>query len=311
MTRRCRTPYWKSLALCSVLCLAAASCQREPLYELNEDMVLRLSLDLSLEDSTMIKKPTAPSFFKAVFYDHETHEKVSEMYCGRGGGQIYGVEPGRYDVLVYNYDTEYTRLMGENNFYTVMAYTEEAIARSQPAGRIIREPDHLLVARDTDFVIPYTTLKDTTIVIHQKLSTIMDSYSLRVDSLQGLENISSIQVYLTGHSPSNHIGPNQRSTEPVTLSIPCYVDLQNYCLYTEFCTFGKLPGIEGMAHLNIYVEGMGGEVYEFEEDITDQYLREDHHLRICVHGKIFPRQDSGFTPEVDEWKTEVTDIELF
>ena len=301
-----------SLALAVLLALASlvSSCRREPLHDMKSCLVLHLNVSLSHDDSTMIVKPKQPSLYKAVFYDPKTHDMVSEMYCGPEGGTVYGVRPGHYELLVYNYDTEYTRLKDEGNFNTACAYTERVNTKARGDDYVIQEPDHLLVARDSDVVVPYFTEQDSDFVIRAGLSTIMDSYSLRVDSLEGLENISGITVFLTGHSRSTLLGSGERSDKAATLRIPCGVNLREYCLYSEFCTFGKIPGSTGKAILNIYAQGYDGEVYSFEEDITEQYLNPDHRLRVVVHGKIHPKQDSGFEPRVDNWNTEIKDIPL-
>lgn len=321
MSRHCLyAAAWMAAAL-----VALCACRREPLYERVDNVELRLDVDLALDDPVMWKKPTQPTLFRALFYDPVTHEKVGDMHCGPDGGRVYGVQPGRsYDVLVYNDDFEYTRIRDDANFNTILAYTDPVDAdakekyRSEVRGDgskatdpiIVREPDHLLVARNPNLQIPYLSDRDTTFTIHAKLSTILDSYYIQVDSLKGLENISTVGIYLSGHSSSNRIGPNVRSHEAVTLYFPCYVDLARYCLRTTFNTFGKLPYIDGDAKVQIVVMGDGGRIYNFDQDITEQYNNPDHRLILTVHGTIEPREQGGFVPEVHEWEEEEDYIDI-
>ena len=106
-----------SLALAVLLALASlvSSCRREPLHDMKSCLVLHLNVSLSYDDSTMIVKPKQPSLYKAVFYDPKTHDMVSEMYCGPEGGTVYGVRPGHYELLVYNYYSYMMASMYANN----------------------------------------------------------------------------------------------------------------------------------------------------------------------------------------------------
>lgn len=301
-----------ALSLIVSLCtLASVSCRREPLHEMADHIELRFDISLSEQDSAMWVKPTAPHLMKVIFYDTETRDRVAEMYCGPSGGSVYGLLPEHsYDMIAYNYDVENTLLEHEENFNLMLAYTK-SLPSTGDNTNIISEPEHLLVGRKTGIVIPFLAVEDTTYVIETHVSTILDSYSIRIDSIKGLENASSVDLYLTGHSRSNTVGPDLRSDVSSTLHIgTCRPDPTYTYLYAEFCTFGKIAGETGLARLSVVVTGAGGTTYYFEQDITEQYLRPDHRLLLNIRGEIKPREQGGFMPRVDDWNPKIEDITL-
>lgn len=309
MSNSFRTIFTAMLSF-AVLVPALDSCKRLPLYDMVDNVEIRFDFDLSENDPAMHKKPSMPSLMKVIFYETETHERVSEMYCNAGGGKVAGLLPGTYDMVAYSYDTEITEVSEEQNFTTIKAFTSAISMDTDSLGTVIREPDHLVAGRIQSLEIPYLTEEDATYVIRAECATILDSYTLQVDSLKGLENITSVDVYLTGHSGYNHIGPLERSDEPVSLHVPCGVDLENQRLYTKFNTFGKIPGVDGMAILHILVTGAGGRTYDFSDDITEQYLNPAHEIKLWFKGEIKPREQSGFDPSVGDWDEENIDIGL-
>lgn len=291
-----------------LLAFTAISCKRDPLHELDDRLEIRFNFDLSEDDPAMHVKPRKPTLMTVSFYRPKDHSLVKSYHFRPEGGKIIGLEPGTYDILAYGSNTEYTQVKFTDNLDDILACTYEVKAVSDTLGRTIREPDHLLTGILQEYNIPYRSTEDTTFVITADVATIMDSYYLQVDSLKGLENINSVDVYLMGHAEDNHIGQGKRGEEPVTLHIPCRVDLDKYCLCSSFCTFGKIPGSVGKAYLHIIVTGAGGRTYDFEEDITEQYNNPSHILNLCFHGEIKPREQSGFEPKVDQWDDDVTDI---
>lgn len=309
MSNRFRTRV-PAILLIAALLPGLNSCKRLPLYDMVDNVEVRFDFDLSENDPAMHKKPAMPSLMKVIFYDPQTHDRVNEMYCNAGGGKVAGLMPGKYDMVAFNYDTEITEVSGEEFFTTIKAYTSSVRMDTNTLGTVIREPDHLVAGRIQSLEIPYLTEEDATYVIRTQCTTIMDSYTLQVDSLKGLENITSVDVYLTGHSGCNHFGLDERSGEPVSLHIPCGVDLQNQRLFTKFNTFGKIPGIGGKAILHILVTGAGGRTYDFSDDITEQYQNPAHEIKLWFKGEIKPREQSGFDPSVGDWDDETIDIGL-
>lgn len=297
-------------AMVVALFLGLSACHREPIYKESKKVEVHFEFDLSENDTAMHVKPRKPSLMRVIFYDPVTHKKVTSLDCSDKGGKVYGLEGGVYDMLAYNNTTEYTEIKNEDNFDNITAFTSQIPMKTDTLGVVVREPDHLLVGRLLSVWVPHHSEEDTTVVLLAKMKTVMDSYYLQIDSLQGLENISSVDVYLTNHSGYNNIGPDRRSTTASTLHLTCGVDLERKCLCTRFCTFGKLPGRVGKAILHITVTGPGGRTYDFEEDITEQYENPSHILRLVWKEIIRPKQESGFEPRVDEWDPEVIDIPI-
>lgn len=287
------------------------SCRRDPILTREDKLEIRFNFDLSENDPAMHRKPVKPSLMTVGFYNPEDGRIVRTCHFNAEGGKILGLEPGTYDILCYNANTEYTQVLFPENYNDALACTYELESPADSLGTVIREPDHLLVGRLPGYTIPYLSTDDETHIITADVSTILDSYYLQVDSLKGLENINSVEVYLLGHSRDNRISSDTRGKDDVTLYIPCKVDFDKYCLCSTFCTFGKIPESVGKAYLHIVVTGAGGRTYDFEDDITEQYNDPSHILKLCFHGEIKPREQSGFDPKVNDWDDDITYINLY
>ena len=322
--------------------LSLASCYREPIYKPLKNVRIQFKLDLSVNDSAQWVKPDpeGPSLIKVNFYNPQTHKLEGFMYTTRKGGPISGVGAGTYDIVAFNDDCEYTRITGESSRLTLQAYTDKIAtkiksknknkakgegnetkegtkdATTKDGGDIdestaITMPDHLLVAREMAVEIPEVSTKDTALVIEASMKTIIESYLVRIDSLHGIENINTVDLYLSGHAMGNFFGQGKRAETPVILHVPCVVDLADYCIRAKATTFGKIMETSGWAKLHLVVGGADGSVYDFEKDITQHYLRTDHYLHFFISGDIKSRGQSGFRPQVQEWEeTERMDIDL-
>ena len=297
--------------LCMLPCILSvvSGCHRDPIYHLAEKVEVRFNFDLSEEDPAMHVKPKMPSLMQVAFYDVSNYRLALSSPCSSTGGR-FAVGPGEYYLVCYSDNQEYTEVSGQDTFDHLYAFTSTEKMDTDTLGTVIREPDHLLAGRRIPVKVPFIASEDTTFVIHVDVSTIMESYYIQVDSLKGLENISESDIYLTGHSAGNYLGYGERSKEERTLHFKGKVDFANKCLCAKFCTFGKLPGVSGGATIRIVVTGAGGRTYDFHEDITSQYARKDHILKLVWNEVIKPRSEGGFDPSVEEWDPEVTDVDV-
>ena len=316
----------------SVACaLLLWSCTREPIHRPLPNVRISFRVDLSLKDSTQWVKPDTlgPSLLKTNFYNHQTHKLEGYMYSTKEGGVVSGVGAGTYDVIVFNDDAQFTRISGEDDFNTIMARTDKVAtkirSRSKTADQskaddggnvdesvAIAMPDHLFVGRAISVTIPeFLQDKDTLMTINAELKTIIQSYKIEIDGIKGLENVNGADLYLCGHSAGYFLGQAKVSDEEAILHVPCQVDLLRNCIKASCTTFGKLAEAGGLARVHLVVDGADGTVYDFETDISEQYLRPDHILKFHLDAEITSRDASTFRPEVEEWDRDITNISIY
>ena len=311
---------------------AASSCKRVPLYDASSgiylELELKLNLDMTVSDTIDLgANPqyynkvhlTAPSRLAACFYDVNTHQMVAKEYVGPTGGYIQSVPAGTYDIMVYELGTLVTRTASDDVRGQLRAHTNDisqsvtGVFRSSTSDPVISEPDHLLVARKADVVIPDHADIDETIVIHADGKSIVETYSFIVKNITGIENLSSVQALITGQASSRFLWDGHNPTAPVGLLTTSVADRTRKCLYGVYNTFGQ---IAGQVILNILVTTTTGEELVYPVDITDQVTdpdNTDHKITVTDTIKIIPQGGSsqeGYSPTVNEWDPEVIDIPI-
>lgn len=309
------------LAAVSIL----GSCAREPIQRPLKDVQIQFRIDLSLNDSTQWVKPDTlgPSLIKVNFYNPQSGKMEGTMYTTRKGGNVTGVTAGTYDIVVFSDDAQYTRIVGEEDFNTLMANTDKVKSKVKAKAKAdgddapeadesvaIVMPDHLFVGRARGVVIPEVMEKDTALVIPMDMKTIIESYKIEIDGIKGLENVNTADLYLAGHAAGRYLGRDTLSEELAILHVPCYVALADSLVKATCTTFGKIMTAESLAKLHLVLSGADGSVYDLETDIKDQYLRPDHILKFHLDADIKSRESSTFQPEVEEWDSDITNIEI-
>ena len=291
-----------SLAYAAILLAsvtALGSCKREPLHEPFSNYYLQL--EPSFEAIHI--KPKSPTMYEAVFYDKITHKEAGQSYLGANGGYIYDVAPGIYELLVYSFDSGNTTVSGLREYTGALASTErykEGDTLSYNA------PDHLLVASDPNFEIPFIVDRKEPEILYAYPKTIMDTWCVVIDGIEGLENAVSMDIYITGQSASNNFGTNTLSTTARTIHFPAAVDTHEDLIYTPFCTFGKLPDRRSM--LRLVIQDPNQRTFICYGDVTPQFDDPEntgHWLRLHFDLKIEPKKDGGMQPVVEPWNDNV------
>lgn len=311
---------------------AVSSCERMPLYDLEQQAVyllltLRLDLDIEIDldvdvDVDVEKTIRIPEHNKVLFYGIEDGRLRFTEFVDSTGGAI-STPAGEYDMVVYSFGTEYVQIRGEGDINTLEAFTSDitatklpslrACTRSstdEPQGPIIYPPDHLLVASER-VQIPRMTNVVQNVVLRAMASTIVETYSFEVNTVVGAEYIESCEAFVTNQARSSFFGRGEVGSDPATLSFPVGVDRKKGCLYTTFNTFGKLPG-ESRSYLHIIVRDTGGEEHYINEDITDQFGDPEHHIVIDEPVEIPQPQThgGGIAPTVKPWDEETHDVPI-
>ena len=311
----------------------SAGCQRRPLDEASDGLSLNLPLNVEVKD--LEKGIAEAELMRVLLYGAESLEFVSDGYVLPDGGYINAL-PGKYKMVVYNFDTERTRIRGDRGVVELEAYTNDIpnatrtnlltklrastkadFVAPSSTERIVYEPDHFLVAREDVEILHRTGTQE----LHATASSIVESYYLGV-SLQNSKYIASAQALLSGQAESNKFGFEGGMSKN---SVILYFDMKagvnekygTEVLQTTFNTFGKLPNEESRLWLTIVVTTTTGEIITWQDDITDKfvdnkdkyiYLEEDPNNPIVVPVPPPSSEGGGFQPEVDEWDTIYEDI---
>lgn len=322
--------------------LAAASCKRVPLHDSSSgiylELQLKLDLDLTVSDTiNLIKYPeyynkvhlTAPARLAACFYDVKTHRLVVKEYVGPTGGYIQSVPAGTYDILVYELGTIVTQTVDDDMRGQLKAMTSDITSSVSSGFRgsqtrassnahlntnpVISEPDHILVARLADVVIPEHADIDETIVIHADGSSMVETYSFIIRNVTGLENVRSVQAMLTGQASSRYLWDGHNPAAPVNLLTTAAMDRSRNCVYGLYNTFGQ---ISAQIYLNILVTTTTGEELVYPVNVTDQVTdpdNTDHKITVTDTIKVTPSGEGaseGYTPVVKEWDDEIIAVPI-
>jgi len=320
--------------------VAIAACERRPLEDMLEKIMIKVTIDLDgvsnvtcdiYNDQVQIPN-TNTDMLRVMVYDRDKGSLVAQSfisdktYDAEGHQVISGtlnIGYGNYDFLVYNFDTPATLIKDETNENSILAYTSgipsSAAARyiggSSYSGAINYQPDHLMVSRDKDYRISahyeMTTVETTAY-------TVIDSYYIQIH-VEGLQYVSSATAVISGLSPSNLIGPNERTTSPA-VAIP--VDLikstdkniageNKDVLCAVFNTFGKLEDSSSDLIVTFNVVDTNGNLLTKEINLNSVFQTKDavdHHWLLIDETWIIddptPAKpvDGGFQPLVDDWE---------
>ena len=312
--------------------LLLCSCQYKDLcydhnhgenYNLALLLELKLELDVNVEVSvethTKIEKP---DYMKVMFYNPQAGTLTNNDIVDADGG-LLNISPDVYDMLVYSFGTEWTQIRGEGNINTLEAFTSDITAtkasvlraftragEEEPQGPIIYTPDHLLVARERVVVPPFSE-EERIITLTANAKTVIETYGFQLTNIKGIENIASVEAFVTNQARSTFFGRGEKSTEPATIYFPIEVNPSEGYIHTSFNTFGKLPG-ESRSFLHIMIRNTEGEEVKVSVDITDQFEKEDHEIIIDEEIDVpAPEGGSGgIAPTVDPWEEENHDVPI-
>ena len=332
-------------ALLLVCTLLAGACQRRPFSSRNTGVNLVLKINTRIVNQVDV---ALPANMRVGMYNPDNHSLGYADFVGPEGGYI-SPEPGTYDILVYNFETESTILRGEDDFLKAEAYTNEispylkgqirplleqrrklrqerlaASSVSETAAtddeeRVVYEPDHLFVGRVKGQDIPRLLLEegDREIVIEVDATSIVETWKIEIRGVQGAEYISSISAIISGQAASTYLYSGEDSDESVSV----YFTMQTNRARTSdegmimgsFNTFGKKPGVESELSLDVSITDSGGNTYDLHYDITSDF--QDNPERVIIIEddiRIDPPSSGGggFDPSVEDWDNVTSDIEL-
>lgn len=288
-----------SLAYSAILLVAAAlasdSCKREPIHEPFSNYYLVLEGDYK----DLHIDPAVPSMYEAVFYDPVTHNEVGQSYLGTNGGYIYDLPAGTYEMIVYSLNSGTTKITGLKRYLDGHAYTDRYTESDTLS---YYSPDHLMVARDPQFEIPFLYDRDDVEYIYAYPKSIAKSWCVVIDGIKNLTNAAAIDIYITGQSSSKVLSTEELSDNVNTIHFSGKIDKEKNVIYTPFCTFGKLAGKHST--LRLAIKDPNNRTIVCHADVTDQFedpQNTDRYIRAHFEIEIDPKKDGGMMPDVEEW----------
>lgn len=337
-----------ALLLAAVLLLGSA-CERRPLEDPGYGAEIKIAVDINAIcnvscDVYNTKVPIPPiekEVMRVLFY-HPTEDRlITEAFVSEHGindqGEEYiggsiSIVPGKYRIIIYAFGTESTIVADYDSFEHSKAYTDP-LSESQMAklklklkswddqsGKLLYQPDHLLVARSFEENIPYHA---GTYTIHTEASSLVESYYLQV-KVDGLEYVSSAQAILTGMSPSAQLASAQMDTDnPSAIYVPLFKSDDNGdpVICNVFNTFGRIPQSDNELYVTFDIHTVDGRAISRSFNISDLFLSQeciDHHwLLLEEHIVVDPPPPGppsggggGFDPAVEDWDEEHRDITI-
>lgn len=307
---------------CILLACLADSCRRRPLTTLDSNVTVNIEIEKDIVNYTVEEDP---SMMRVMFFGNEKGDLASQAFLPADGGTV-NIVPGKtYHVLTYNFDTESTIVGSEHDFNGIYATTNEIPEsyRSRLRSRasryddelIVYEPDHHFVARLTDIYIPARSYDAPPFVIDLYAETIVETWKVYIDRLQGLEWTASIAGVISGLSLSNTLASDEESEEIASVFFETFNIEPDGRLEIIFNTFGRNP--EEKQVLSLVVTDTGGKGHEFNFDVTDQFEDNPEQI-ICIKtaDMVIDEPDitgdggGGLAPEVDEWDDIIIDIPI-
>lgn len=355
----------------AVAVLFAAACTRRPLEDPSEvvrikvdvnvkavtnvNANIRNSVHLYGTNTTLWDEKLSqlePELMRVLVYDPVTDKLLAQSFISNTevneqGERVFsgnlGISYGNYNFLVYNFDTPTTQVSAENTESGILAYTDEISSSMRTrflytktdenpvddyAGVTIRyEPEHLLVGNERDVRI---SPHDTMVVIHTEANTVIDTYYLQV-RVTGMQFASSATAVISGLSPSNHIGLNERTLDPSSAVV--FEMQKGYdeslsgdnkdILCAVFNTFGKIEKATSELFVTFNVFDVAGNLLQYKANLDrvfDTELAHKYNWLIVDEGTLVidipnpgnnqSSSSGGFQPQVDDWDEETGEIIL-
>ena len=308
----------------AMVALLSVACERRPI----EEQYLKVYLDLHIDRDVINYnvEDNEPGLMRVAFFDSDTGDYLSHDFVSDKGGYIFAPY-GDVDMVVYNVESGETRIRNYYVWSDIEAYTNdigdqqrslfmrylESREDTRPSyERIYVTPDHLFVARENRIHIPQHIQQDV-FIISTTARSVVESWTVEIDGVNGIEWVSSVSMMLSGQVGSNYITTNTRSDESVAIYFDAVGTMRNgKVMNTRFETFGREKTSGDAALLSILFTDIQGHPYMYNFDVSAQ-MENNPEQHIVIKGDINipkPEVGGGFKPEVDDWKEYEYDIDI-
>lgn len=345
---------WIASVLTSVILSGMfTSCEHRPLEDPYNGHYIRVYVDEQIKNVTYgfynesRKRPEykRPTVLRVVLSDPLTNQIIAERYLQSTGEDERGyyidglisAEAGDYNLMIYNFGTERTKLRRENYFYEAQVYTlpipEQYHQYFPSLGAEIDKnsvrycPDHLFLATSEPITVSKSINVDTLRTADGDFFTagsVVKSYYMQVQ-IRGFQYVTTAVSLLSGMAGTTTLHDRSMlSTDPVSVFFDMeYTDVRRAkneekdlaTLYTTFNTFGKLPEEDNIYTLHFEFTRSDGSTQVETIDITSMFsdplvINEQWILLEKEIDIIPPIGGGGMTPGVDDWGDIWSDIQL-
>lgn len=292
-----RIKYIVMCMVAAIVALSFTSCEHKDLCYQHPHGI-KLEVEFNWENA-----PEAAPGGMCLFFYPEDGGKPRRFDVAKDGGNVY-LEVGKYNVVIYNNDSEYVRY-SYSNYFDHMLYTRESgilepIGRGRRSNGIPRPPDtsdeSVRLAPDmmwgcsamnievTDFGAKYThevigsDKKEPQLQIDavDKFKFIfypeelMCRYTYEVINLKNIEYVYEVCGLLTGMSGTYTLATGEIGADCVSLPVEAFKDSKAQIINGEFHTFGHRPDVDKKHYMMMYFCYSDSMIYPFYWDLTDQ-----------------------------------------
>ena len=133
-----------------------------------------------------------PEGMRVIFYPKSEEGRKVESYLSVEGGEVK-VPPGRYDMVIYNYNTESVLIRNDEAYETIEAYTDyyKGLETSE---KMVWSPDPLYVVSMNDMRIEKS---EDVLLMEFQPKLVVKNYSFEI-KVKGLKNVASIVCNVDG-----------------------------------------------------------------------------------------------------------------
>ena len=296
-------------AVC-VTAILATGCRKDLYYEEGGD-THKVQINITWPSGI-----TSPEGARAIFYP-----------LGGGTPLIYNLSPsggevsvpaGRYNVVLFNNDTEYVKLYNDGKDSTLEARTTALVKATKgtafPSEDIVNMPDMFYSCKADSFNVTAGTSDD---VLNASPVARVKSFRVRVfvSGTAGMSGVSSAEGYISNAYGSYFPGMEKYPAAGAIIPFG-FSDMESDHMDAPVRTFGVLPSSAGnIQMLRLAVTLTDGTVSTYEYDITGQLnvdlSKGDVVVTIPDKIDISPSgtTPSGFNVTVKGWG-DATNVEL-
>lgn len=309
---------WYLILMFMAMTLVAGSCRRRPLVEVDNNVLLNITIGKDIVNYEVKKDP---EMMRVLFFDSKTGNFVSHAFLPHHGGYVH-LMPGReYDILVYNFDTEATIIDGDYNLNYILAYTNlvpeniksRLVQEKGDDEMIVYEPDHLFVGKLEDVYIPMRGYGIPAFEIDIHAETIVQTWIVEIDKVRGAEYVGAVSSVISGLADHNLIGRGEQSYDYATVFFEAASLTKDGHFYAKFNTFGRNALAGRKQVLSLVLTDTGGKSFSFNMDISEKFNDNPlQYILIKTDDIVIEKPEQtgggGLAPSVDEWGEINTEI---
>ena len=315
----------RATALMAAACMAAVllgGCKRRPLTTQDNNVIVSIDFDYDIVNYTV---PADPEMMRVVFFNDDEGDFSSHAFTPARGGYASVMPMETYHVMAYNFDTESVVWYNEYDRDGITASTNEIPEsyRSRLKSRatryddelIVFEPDHHFVANKPGTYVPIRSVGSAPVTIEMKASTIVETWKLYIDRIQGMEYVASVAGVISGLARAKTLADGEKTGETASVFFETLSMDSDGKVEVVFNTFGYLPAQRQI--VTLVVTDLSGEGFEFDFDVSDQFLNNPEQIiRINTDKVIIDEPDTpgdgggGLSPDIDDWEDIEADIEI-